>query len=411
MLDPCLDEPKKRDLQYLVPMKNGIARYWVQRGKYYLLPITALQVIIDLAVLVGSFLVGYYIYTHIMPAGYEPRIYMYKKLIIISAVAGLVIFERFGLYRRQMSILNIDEIRRSFRAVLILALVIFTYNFYSKSDFSRLILTYSIAILMLAVITERMIFFKLYQYLHLKGRHVNNVLIYGSGKVGQQLFKKIRQSPKLGYRAVGFIDDQDRDRNGDGSTGQNNRVDRLGGPEDLAELVTRFDIQELFIAIPSMSTQSLQSAISLCEKVGIRYSFVPNLFGFFIESVRFKEIDGIPLISTRKLRLSRLNRVIKRVFDVGVSLLVLLLSLPLMGVLALIVRLTSRGPAIFKQERVGRGGKPFVIYKFRTMYTDTPGTPSVPKSSTTPASPPSAGYSVSPSSTSSLSSGTSSPET
>ncbi len=347
-------------------MKNGSARLRDLQGKYYQTFITALQVAVDLAVLSGAFLVGYYIYTHIIPPGYEPRFYLYKRLVLISSVAGLVIFERLGLYRSQMSLMNIDEIRRSFQAVMILALIIFTYNFFSKSDFSRLILTYSFFILLLAVLTERMIFFKLRQYFHLKGFLVHNVLIYGSGKVAQQLFKKIHQSPKLGYRAIGFIDDPPPEES------PNNRAKILGTPEDLGKLVKRYNIQELLIARPSMPPEALLSAVEQCEANGIRYSFVPNIFGFFIESVRLKEIDGIPLVTSRRLRLSRINRTIKRAFDIGLSLLILLLALPLMLALALLVKLSSPGPVIFRQVRIGRGGKPFTIFKFRTMFQDTP---------------------------------------
>jgi len=351
----------------MLTMKKGFVRFRDLQGKYYQSVITGLQVAVDLAVLSGAFLVGYYVYTHIIPIGYEPRFFLYKKLVLFSSIVGLVIFERFGLYRSQMSLLNIDEIRRSFRAVMILALIIFAYNFYSKSDFSRLILTYSLFILLLAVITERMIFFKIRQYLHLKGFHIHNVLIYGSGKVGQQLFKKIHRFPKLGYRAIGFVDESPSE-----GSPMDNRAEVLGTPADLGDLVKRYNIQELLIARPSIPPDALLSAIEQCEVNDIDYSFVPNIFGFFIESVRLKEIDGIPLITTRRLRLSRMNRTIKRTFDIGLSSLVLLLTWPLMLTIALIVKLSSRGPAIFRQVRVGRGGKLFTIFKFRTMYQDTP---------------------------------------
>ena len=355
-------------------MKNGSARLRDLQGKYYQTFITALQVVVDLAVLSGAFLVGYYLYDNIIPIGQgeiPERFYLYKKLVLISSVAGLVIFERLGLYRSQMSLMNIDEIRRSFQAVLILALIIFTYNFYSKSDFSRLILTYSFFILLLAILIERMIFFKLRQYFHLKGFLVHNVLIYGSGKVAQQLFKKIHQSPKLGYRAIGFIDEPTPEESPNNKA-KNNRAKILGPPEDLGDLVKRYNIQELLIARPSMPPETLLSTIEQCEANGIRYSFVPNIFGFFLESVRLKEIDGIPLVTSRRLRLSRTNRTIKRAFDIGLSLLILFLTWPLMLALALIVKLSSPGPTIFRQVRIGRGGKPFTIFKFRTMFQDTP---------------------------------------
>ena len=138
----------------------------------------------------------------------------------------------------------------------------------------------------------------------------------------------------------------------------------------LPELVRAWDIHEVIIAMPNASTAHIYEIINTCIQEHVRFSFVPNLFDMFIQQVQFEEIEGIPLLRMKSTRKSIIYAMAKRLFDICFSLASLLLTCPLWPVIILMIKMTSKGPAFFKQQRVGKDGRIFTMYKFRSMYID-----------------------------------------
>lgn len=356
--------------------RNGFFR------KHYVGITTSAELMADILSIAASLVVGYSIYP-LIHNRLDPRTDIYLKLGFVAIVGGILIFERIGLYKKQMSLMNVDEIRKIFRGVFLLALLLFAYSFYVKIDHSRMILTYSIITMLVLVFCERMLFYKLHQVFHLRGANLYRIIICGAGEVGRLLYRRICQSPKLGYRVVGFFDE---DRSLLESTKDWLRSDApnialfLWRKKDLVSAIRSREVDEILIAWPSRTPERLREIIGLCQEMHIKFSYIPYLHGYFVEQVRVEDFDGIPLIVADRIRISKADEITKRLFDLTMSSFFLLVLAPVFLAVAVAIRSDTAGPVFFKQTRVGRNGKRFEIYKFRTMHTESPAYMNSPRS-------------------------------
>ncbi len=338
------------------------------------------QVIADIITITGSMLLGYWLYHFLysgigLGKGAQP-FDMYLRLTLITNVILLLTFERQGLYKRTISVMNIEEIKGIFKAVLLTAVILFTASFYFKDiTYSRLIVTYSLIFLLLFLNIERYIFFKVFQKLHTLGIGVRRALIYGAGEAGRMLAERFVRSPRLGVLPVGFIDDnmqfwgkKIRSR----SDEVKYELPCFGGFDHLTETTRKQHIDELFISIPSVPQTRIAEIIRQCEKIRLKFYFIPNLFDYKLQSVAIESLDGVPLLTVKESHINWWYLLVKRAMDIFISAFALVVFSPLMLLIAFLIKKDSPGPAIFKQERVGLNGKIFQIYKFRTMYVDTP---------------------------------------
>ncbi|MBU0517779.1 sugar transferase [bacterium] len=340
----------------------------------------AVQVIADIVVITGSMLLGYWfyhkLYTEIgLGKGIQP-FEMYLRLTVITNVIMLLTFERLGLYKRTISVMNIDEIKGIFKAVLLTAVILFTASFYFKDiSYSRLIVSYSFAFLIVFLNIERYLFFKLFQKLHTKGIGVRRALIYGAGEAGRMLAERFIRSPRLGVLLVGFLDDNVQywgKKIRSKSDEVKYALPCFGGFEQILEATKSQHIDELFISIPSVPQTRIAEIIRQCEETGIKFFFIPNLFDYKLQSVAIESLDGVPLLTVKESHINWSYLIIKRVMDIVLSLIGMIFLGPAIVLLTSMIKKDSPGQAIFKQERVGLNGKPFMIYKFRSMYVDVP---------------------------------------
>lgn len=338
------------------------------------------QVLADIIVITGSMLFGYWfhhlIFEHVgIGRGVQP-LQMYLRLTAITNFILLITFERQGLYRRTISIMNIEEAKGIFKSVAIAALILFTALFYFQdTTYSRLIITYSLISLLIFLNIERYIFFKIFQKLHTKGIGVRRALIYGAGEAGRMLAERFIRSPRLGILPIGFLDDNSKlwDKKVK-SRSEEVKFDLpvVGGFNQMTEATAKYRIDELFISLPSVPQNRIAEIIRRCEQNGLKFYFIPNLFKYKLQSIAIESLDGVPLLTVKESHISWSSQVIKRIMDIIISSIALLILSPLFAILAFVVKKDSPGPAIFKQERVGLNGRRFQIYKFRTMYVDTP---------------------------------------
>jgi exopolysaccharide biosynthesis polyprenyl glycosylphosphotransferase len=194
--------------------------------------------------------------------------------------------------------------------------------------------------------------------------YVQNAVIVGAGEVGQLVAKKLLNHPEYGINLVGFVDAQPKERREDleGLT-------LLGSPERLPGIVRLFDIERVIVAFSNDSHESSLELIRSLKNLEIQIDIVPRLFELVGPSVAIHTVEGLPLIGLPPLELSSSSRAMKRVMDVVISGLALLVLAPLFAVLALLIKRDSHGPVFFRQVRMGRG-ETFRIYKFRTMNAD-----------------------------------------
>jgi exopolysaccharide biosynthesis polyprenyl glycosylphosphotransferase len=193
-----------------------------------------------------------------------------------------------------------------------------------------------------------------------RGLGVDRVLIIGAGETGRTVMRNLVALPALGYQVVGFVDD-------DINKGDLGRFRALGTLDSLGSVLKTERVDEVIITLPWTHHRTIIGLVRTCENLGVRARVVPDLFQLSLTRVDFDDIGGIPLMGLREARISRVGRVVKRALDFTLALLGLLLSAPLSLLVALAIRLDSPGPAIFKQQRVGEGGRPFLINKFRSM--------------------------------------------
>lgn len=349
--------------------------------RYYSEILTLNLVLGDVVAITLSILLGYFIYHQIDIElfGFRTvpqKFHIYLKLSAFFNTSLVIIFGLLGLYKRQVSILNIEETKKIFKGVAIGILLFFMVTFYAKIPyFSRLIMTYSLIFMLILINVERFLIYKLYQYLHLKGVGVKNILIYGAGETGQLLAKRLVNSPVLGFLPVGFIYDDINQKSKiiNGGTFANPKyLPIFGRLKNLETIVKDNKVDEIFIATPSCKIENIFNVIRKCEELRIRYSFVPNLFGIKIQNIAYKMIGNIPLLTLKEHKINYINKVTKRCFDIVFSAIVLTIFSPLFLIISILIKRDSKGPLIFKQERVGKDGKLFEMHKFRTMYVDSP---------------------------------------
>ena len=197
------------------------------------------------------------------------------------------------------------------------------------------------------------------------GIGLKRILIAGSGELGRIVADKILEHRELGYQIVGFVDDK---ASGDhlGYRG----LPLLGTIDEAADISAREAIDHLYVALPPEQHVRMIELIESTSRECVDVKVVPDLLQVIALRARIEDLDGVPVINVNDVPLQGFNSVVKRVLDIAISAVgLIVLSLPL-ALVALVVRLTSRGPIFYRQERTGLDGKPFTIVKFRSMYDD-----------------------------------------
>jgi Undecaprenyl-phosphate glucose phosphotransferase len=197
------------------------------------------------------------------------------------------------------------------------------------------------------------------------GIGLKRILIAGSGELGRLVADKILEHRELGYQIVGFVDVKAW---GDhlGYRG----LPLLGSIEEASEIAVRESIDHLYVALPPDQHVQMLELIESTSRECVDVKVVPDLLQVIALRARLEDLDGVPVININDVPLQGFNSIVKRGIDIGLSAGGLaLLAIPL-GIIALVVRMTSRGPIFYRQERTGLDGKPFTIVKFRSMYDD-----------------------------------------
>jgi exopolysaccharide biosynthesis polyprenyl glycosylphosphotransferase len=335
--------------------------------------LTTFQVMADAFTIVMSFLAGYYLWSLVGPALaidiYEPEsIHRYYSFLGVTLITFLVGMEVHGLYQPQRSLMNVREFELILKTwgkacLFTLGIMFLAHQLY----FSRGIFVLTWVCLLTFMLVQRYAFFKFNNYLRRKGFVETTALIYGAGVVGRKLMEKFKQSPKLGYHVAGFIDD---------NSGLSGKA-VLGAPvlgdfTNLRDTIRSTRATKLFIALPQVPSKVVVDIMNVCRETGCEFQIVPSLYDIVIQRVKITEVEGIPLIGMAEPKYSFKTRVAKRIFDLFASFVLIIMLSPVLIGIALIVKLTSKGPVFFVQKRVGQYGRRFRFFKFRSMFTNTP---------------------------------------
>lgn len=245
-------------------------------------------------------------------------------------------------------------------SILILAVM----SLYRGFSYSRLMVIYVAALSAVLLIVFRLVMRVTLSRLRRRGLGTTRALVVGSGAGAEALIHRLEMFPEYGYELIGVIDDHLR-------LGEDyHRVPVIGGRGDLAHMVMRHSVDEVFMALPPGDDRELLGLIDVIADTRAEIKILPGLLDIMASGVVADDIDGIPLVGVRRSRLVGANLVVKRVFDLVLSVLLLIPGIPLMAIIAIAIRLDSPGPAVYRQERVGKDGRAFTAYKFRSMMQD-----------------------------------------
>ena len=329
----------------------------------------SLLLIIDLFVLSISWMLSYYLrmYSGIIPVYTKiPPFKIYLTLLIFMIPLWSIVFRIFGLYRPRRVSSRMSEVvdigKASTFAILIFISLTFLFRQY---EFSRLTFFYFWFINIVFLSLARIVFREFLRFLRHKGYNQRYALIVGAEKMGQDLVTKLRKHPELGIQIAGFVTS---DSNEIGNTIQGTKV--LGKYSDVRELITNRGIDIIFVALPFHAHNQLKEVLEWIGDETVSIMVLPDLFEFVTLRGSVSEFEGMPLISLRDTPLYGWNIIVKRVLDIIFSSLVIIFTSPVMLIIALLIKLTSRGTLLLKQERMGLDGKTFNMLKFRTMFTN-----------------------------------------
>jgi exopolysaccharide biosynthesis polyprenyl glycosylphosphotransferase len=286
--------------------------------------------------------------------------------MVLSAAALGAVFFFYKLYHLGRGMSRLDELYSLLPAVSIsvifgVALTAFVYR--TEVDYPRTMIVLFWVCALLLVGFGRVVHHTLRSSLYARRWGESSVLIVGAGEAGNLILEKIRGSPSLGYRPAGFLDDA---RAGQTVFG----LPVLGRIDELGTIVEKYGIDEVIIALPEASHNELLSVISRCEDGRVSIKVFPDVFQIMASEVNIGDLNGLPLLTMRDVALRGWRLTLKRIVDMIISGIILVFISPLLLLIAFFVKLDSRGPAIFSQERMGLDARPFPCFKFRSMRQD-----------------------------------------
>ncbi|MFH1387345.1 MAG: sugar transferase [bacterium] len=313
------------------------------------------RILVDAALINLSFVFAYYVRFKILlfitPSA-MPIFEKYLSVLVFITLVWLAIFKLIGLYENKKNTILIDEVALVFSGVTMSTMVLLGLLFlYRELWFSRLVIVNAWWIALLALTAIRISFFWFTRTLRSRGLLIKNTLILGSGEMVETLKEKMLRDKGLGYRVVGILPED-------------------AGKAQVIELIKKHKVAEIMVATAGLNTEKLLDIITECEKYGVEFKVVPGILELIASRVDADELAGIPLLTVAEIKLQGFNALVKRMTDIILSAIGLIIISPILIVFACLVKITSPGPVFFMQERVGLDGKTFPMFKFRSMIKD-----------------------------------------
>ena len=329
-----------------------------------------LQVLADVLLINLSFFIAYWLrYDLQVPKVVAPENWVpyatFQPVAWVLTALLLVVFALGGVYHQKRGRSWLEEVYGVINGTAIAIVTIMAATYIVRFYHSRFIFLMVGAVIVVLLSLERLLLRLVRAELRKRGHGIRRVIIVGAGEVGRSVMRSIVAQPELGYQVVGFVDD-----NPDKGHTDIGRFKALGGLENLPHTVNREAVDEVIITLPWMYHRKILSIVHQCERHDVRSRIVPDLFQLSLSQVDVEDLGGIPLLSLSEPCLGGWLWWVKRALDFAAAFISLVMLAPLTLVIALAIKFDSPGPVIFAQTRVGKGGKPFTCYKFRTMRPD-----------------------------------------
>lgn len=353
--------------------RQSRSRAGVFRSIWFRAATRAGQIVLDAALIYLGFWLAYEVRYDwelggfVQPSDFEPfSTFQWRALLFIAFT--LLTFLVRGLYRLPRSTGFLDEATMVIGGITTAMAGVILTAFLSRFVPSRLVFIYAWALAIVLVLLRRYLTRVARRMLWTRGAYVDRVVVIGASDAGRRIMQALMGTPSLGYQVVGFVDDRlSTDELAVATETGLAKAGRLGTTDDLERLVDEYQIDEVIIALPATENGHVLRVIEHCRRRDVQFRVVPDLLQLSLDRVDIGEVAGVPLIGLKDASIRGVNYVIKRGCDIVIAAVVLtVMALP-MVVIAAIIRLSSPGPALFRQKRVGRDGHVFTLYKFRCM--------------------------------------------
>ncbi len=332
-----------------------------------------LMVIIDAAITAASFMLAYFVKFYILNAGPGPgvlpvRDYLLLLVFIVPLYAMLYYF--CSVYAPKRTVRRRFEIYGILKAntIGIVALIVALYMIVRVFNFSRSVMVIFYVFNVFFTSCFRIALRKGLNTIRSRGYNLKHILLVGYSRAAEEYIDRLNDYPQWGYVACGILDDHIPA----GTMYKGVKV--LGRLDNLEVILPENELDEIAITLSLKDYDFLESIVSICEKSGVHTKFIPDYNGLIPGKPYTEDLMGLPVINIRYVPLTNTgNIMIKRVMDIAGSLIGIVATSPVMLLVAALVKLTSPGPVIFKQERVGLHNRTFYMYKFRSMELQAPG--------------------------------------
>ena len=281
----------------------------------------------------------------------------------------LILYFAFGLYKPRRTYKNIFSeatqiIKVNIVAFIVLVSILFIIN---QPNFSRIMMFLLAVFATFFGIIERFIIRSILKNIRINNRNLKHILIVGDNELAFTFAQRIRKNPYLGFVVSGFLGRSEHI----GQEIEGSKV--IGSFKDIDRILDENMFDRVVLAIPLKYYYKIDELVESCERVGIKAEIIPDYIRYFPAQPSVDMVEDIPIINIRYVPLDDdFNKFLKYLSDYVIAIIAIIITSPIMIVTAIAIKITSPGPIIFKQERIGHYSKPFMMYKFRSMRVQNP---------------------------------------
>ncbi len=327
-----------------------------------------IHIIGDGFIVAGSYILAWYLKFESVFANVAPDVgYLsmgtYFTALYFLVPAYLVLYSMFNLYTPRRA----TKMRYELYSILlangigVTGFLVILYMI-KQAHFSRVMIGYFFVLNVVFTSLSRLLLRKILRYIRKRGYNLKHILLIGYSRSAEGYISRINSNPQWGYVVSGILDDMVPI----GTSYHGVKV--IGEIDMLSRYLSANEYDEITITLPLDRYDKLEELVAICERSGVHTKFIPDYTSLFPSNPYTEDILGLPVINIRYVPLTNgFNVIVKRLTDIIGSLIAIILFSPAMLFATIAVKLSSPGPIIFKQERVGLHGRPFMMYKFRTM--------------------------------------------
>lgn len=293
----------------------------------------------------------------------------YKNVLLLGVLLGAATLSFFGAYRAWRGSSFTSEVRCVISATFTTFLLLIISGFVTQSSdfFSRIWVVSWLLTSTVMILIYRLMLRKTLGALRAKGFNIRTVIIIGDGALAQQVADRLEQHPEMGLVIQGIVSTHE-DANKELTTTKGTLIRYLGNLNQLDAISKKYKTDQVWIALPMSEVEKMEQVQTSLSNSSITIRMVPDIFGFRLLNQSVTEVAGLPVINiSTSHMLEGKNRFLKLLEDKILTLFILILISPILIGLAIIIKLTSKGPILFKQYRTGANGQDFKVYKFRSM--------------------------------------------